>query len=83
MISKQLISFKEKSSHNINILTYLITVAKHRSKHIFQERKYVFIRFKKTSHSLKFHNIYIWAFSNCQKSYIAKIIYEKHKYTIY
>ena len=44
MISKQLISFKEKSSHNINILTYLITVAKHRSKHIFQERKYVFIR---------------------------------------
>lgn len=80
---KLLLNFTEKSSNNIKILTYLITVAEHRRKHILQQRKYMFICFEKTSHSLKFHNIYIWAFSNyLKKNYIVEIIYEQHKYII-
>lgn len=51
----------------VESLTYLITVAEHGGKHVLQEGKNMFICFKKTSHGLQFHNIYVWAFSNCLK----------------
>lgn len=62
---------------SVEILTYLITVAEHRGKHILQQGKNMLIRLKKASHSLQLHNIYVWAFSNYfEKNSIVQIISE-------